>query len=321
MRFAFWTDLHLSGQTPRHRVDDYQFALISKIHEVYKAAHRDGADFVVCGGDTFDAHRMFSYSLLGKLMDMLCGYNIDTYFAVGQHDIHGYNPWTYQSSTLCFMISRSSQLHLLDEEEPRRVGDIELRPSHVWNEPKEAAEHTTDDNAVSVLVAHHLLTNKSTVFDTVSTTDFASWMHEGQARYDMVLSGDLHDGYSPHEVDDMWFCNPGSMARRAISDMHRTPCYAIIDVEPGAIPVIDVRELQSAQPGHEVFEETAAELLRKQGEGHDLSQFDASAFVNEMEQFEAQSANICDLIQKAGHSKGLRPEVMKYLAKKSKETT
>lgn len=316
MRIVFWTDLHLSGQTPRHRVDDYQLSLLAKIHEVYQAAHNDGADFVVCGGDTFHAHRMFSYKLLGQFMDMLCGYEMDTYFIAGQHDVHGYNPWTYQSSTLCFMINRASQLHFLDDE-PVRVGEVQLVPSHVWDEPRDAAQFTLDDDAVNILVAHHLLTNKSTVFDTINTAEFAGWMRQGGADYDMVLSGDLHDGFDAHDVNDMWFVNPGSLARQAISDMKRTPCYAVIDVEPDGVPVIDVRNVNAAKSGNEVFGEAAVELLREQGPSRDLSEFDASAFVSEMEQFEVESADVHELVQKAGRAKGLREDVLRYLAEKS----
>jgi len=54
MRIVFYTDVQLSGQTPLHRVDDYQGALVAKLNEVYSEARRRNADFVVCGGDLFN---------------------------------------------------------------------------------------------------------------------------------------------------------------------------------------------------------------------------------------------------------------------------
>lgn len=313
MKFVFYTDVQLSGQTPRHRTDDYQAALIAKLEEVYAAAVAGKADFVVCGGDLFNSHRIFSYELLSPVMDALCDSGLDTYVAIGQHDILGYNPTTYRSSTLAFVVDRCPSLKVIWE--PVRVGDAQLVASHVWEDPRDAAHHELDDDAWKVLVAHHLLTNKKTVFETVNTGEFAGWMRDGGAEYDMVLSGDLHDGYDAHEVDGMWFCNPGSVARQAISDAKRMPRYAVIEAEPGEIPVVDLCDLECARPGSEVFGETAAEVMRGGAE------FDPTAFVKEVEDFEVESADVHELVQKVGRAKGMRKEVLAYIASKSEKTS
>jgi len=312
MRFVFYTDAQLSGQTPRHRTDDYQGALVAKLEEVYGAAVAEKADFVVCGGDLFNSHRIFSYELLSPVMDVLCDCGLDTYAAVGQHDILGYNPTTYKSSTLAFVVQRCRSLNVIWD--PVRVGDVQLVASHVWEDLRDAANHELDGGAWKVLVAHHLLTNKQTVFESVNTGEFAGWMREGGAGYDMVLSGDLHDGYDVHEVDGMWFCNPGSLARQAISDAGRMPRYAVVEVEPGEIPVVDLRDVKCARPGNEVFGETAAEVMRESAD------FDPTAFVREVEDFEVESADVHELVQKVGRAKGIRPEILAYIASKSEKT-
>ena len=309
MKFVFYTDVHLSGQTPHHREDDYQAALVAKMEEIYQTAVDERVDFLICGGDLFNSHRIFSYELLNPIMDAMCDSGLPTYFVVGQHDIIGYNATTYKSSTLAFVVERCNNVKVIWE--PTDIGDVQLHASHVWEDPKDASKALLDSSKVNILVAHHLLTNKQTMFDTVNTGDFAKWMSAAGADYDMVLSGDLHDGYDTHEVNGMWFCNPGSIARQAISDIKRMPRFAVIEAEPGEIPIIDVRPVKCAEPGDKVFGESATEVMRTKGT------FDPTAFVKEVEDFEVESADIYELVQKVGQTKKIRKPVLDYIASKS----
>lgn len=313
MKFVFYTDTQLSGQTPRHRIDDYQKALIDKLKEIYKTAADEEADFLVCGGDFFNSHRIFSYEFLCDVMDIICDQGLDTYIVIGQHDMIGYNKSSYSSSTLAFVVRRcKNREHGLKVIwEPTTIGDVQLVASHVWEDLKDASKQDLDDKAFKVLVAHHLITNKKTMFDTVNTGDFCKWMADDGVKYDMVLSGDLHDGYDVHEVDGTWFCNPGSIARQAISDIHRPPRFAVIDAKPDEIPIIDVRDVQCAKPGDEVFGESAIELVNK------TPDFDPTAFIKEVEDFEVESADGFELVQKVGYSMGKSKELMAYIGEKA----
>ena len=286
-------------------MDDFQGSILRKIEEVYEVSRNEGCEFVVCGGDIFNSHRIFSYELLGSAMDLICDSGLDTYTVVGQHDLIGYNRETFKSSTLAFVVDRCPSLRVIWE--PTTVGCVRLAASHVWEDPKDVGSHEMDRDFVNVLVAHHLLTDKDTVFDIVNTSDFVGWMKD-EERYDIVLSGDLHCGYSVHEVDGVWFCNPGSLTRQSTNDRMRSPKFAIIDVEAGGIPIIDERELECAQKGDVVFGESAAEIMRS-----DLK-LNPSVFIREVEEFEAESVDIQELIQKVGKVRGIRQEVLNYLA-------
>jgi DNA repair exonuclease SbcCD nuclease subunit len=281
--------------------------------EIYQSAIDERADFLICGGDIFNSHRIFSYELLTPIMDIMEDSGLDTYITIGQHDILGYNKNTYKSSTLAFVVGRRCKLHVIWD--PITIGDVQLIASHVWEDPKQAGTYKLDDSKYKVLVAHHLLTNKKTMFDTVNTTDFANWMREGGAEYDMVLSGDLHDGYDLHEVDGMWFCNPGSIARQAISDIKRIPRYAMIDASPNEIPIIDIRDVKCAKRGDEVFDESVTDIVRQRDD------FDPTAFINEIEEFEIESADVHELVQKVGRAEKLDKKVLEYLASKSEKTS
>jgi DNA repair exonuclease SbcCD nuclease subunit len=300
----FYTDPHITCVAPRHRCDDYGQAILAKLHEAYALADSEGCDFITLGGDLFNHHRIFSYELINDLMDILCQTKLETYAVVGQHDIHAYNPETFKSSTLAFVSRHCPHLHILWE--PTEVCGVVLHPSHVWDPVENALKPKVLDPAkLNVLVAHHLIHNQKKAFETVPTTFFAD------GPYDVVLSGDWHGGFEPHEHKGKWFCNPGSLARRAIDEIDRLPQVAILELEKGSIPIIDQRILKAARPGKEVFGQEVMEIIKKGQE-----EFDPSVFIENIEEFEAESVDIHELVQKAGQAKGIRKEILEYLGTK-----
>jgi DNA repair exonuclease SbcCD nuclease subunit len=307
-RVLFYTDPHVSLIHPVHRVDNYGMAILTKIREAYEIAEQASCEFVICGGDTFNNHRLFSYELLSELMDVICSCSLPTYSVVGQHDVHGYNPATFKSSTLAFVERLCSQLHVMWE--PTKLGGVTLYPSHVWQDAEEALRPKDFDSAqVNVLVSHHLLCSHKKVFDTIPTAMYAD------GPYDVVLSGDLHGGFDPHELNGHWFFNPGALARRAIDEMGRSPKVLIIDLKKGEVPVYDARLLKTARPGQEVFGQEIINIIREnQGE------IDPSKFISNIESFEAESTDVHELVQRIGASKGIPKPVLDYLHSKRDAT-
>ena len=307
-RLFFYTDPHLTCIPPKHRADNYAEAVIAKLAEAYEVAVSEGCEFVVMGGDLFNHHRIFSYELINSLMDIMCLSDLKTYMVIGQHDIHGYNPDTFGSSTLAFVERHCSQLQVLWE--PTEVGEVVLYPSHVWQNIELALKPASlDDSKVNILVAHHLLNDKRLAFEVVPTSMF------GDGPYDVVLSGDLHMGFESHEIKGRWFCNPGALARRAIDEVGRIPKVAVIEVEKGRIPIIDQRPLNSTKPGSEVFNQDVMEILQKS-----MDDFDPTKFVDNIEAFEAESVDIHELVQKVGLSKNIPRPVLDYLQGKRPAT-
>ena len=310
-RIGFYTDIHLQGKTPRHRIDDYPQTLLRKLEECYTRFEEAGCDFVIFGGDMFHQHRIYSYNIISAAMDAICDSKLETYSVIGQHDLKGYNKQTFDTSALAFLVRRCGRFHILWEAQ--EVGDCWLVPSHVWDNIEEADLLPTRDDKFNILIAHHLLTNKKAMFDVVNTGDFAS-SFEGGCPFQLVLSGDLHDGYKPHEVGDTWFCNPGSLARRATSDGDRMPQVAIIDVTgPKLPPAITIEQLKCGRPGSEVFSEDIAEIVRQRED------FDAENLVEDMLSFETEAVDVHDLIQTVGRVEGVPKPVLDYLATKNCE--
>jgi len=305
MKFLFYTDIHLSGMTPRHRVDNFSQALIGKLRESYSLAESLDCEFIAFGGDFFNSHRIFSYEIISEAMDIVGGSKLVTYAAVGEHDLFGHSPDTFATSTLAFFERHCPKLYIL--REPFEIGNVVLHAKHEWEDMRESMKRKVDESKLNILICHELITNQSPMFDVISTESLKP------CPFDIVVSGDLHDGFEPHEVDGKWFVNPGSLARRAINDSYRMPQVAVIDMEKGQIPVIEMRRLECAKTGSEVFGESIAEIARSKDD------FDGEAFAEEMLEFEAESVDVHELIQKVGRKKGLRDEVLDYLATKKSQ--
>jgi predicted phosphodiesterase len=300
-KFLFFTDSHLAGESPRHRIDNFPMALVEKQREVYAIAEQEGCQFVAFGGDWFNYYRIFNYEVIADSMDIVCGSKLQTYLVVGEHDIYGHNMATYPSSTLAFYVRRCSNMKILWE--PTEVEGVVLHGKHEPDKIADIIAAPKDLSKVNIMVCHELITCNEAPFEMIKTDTLRN------TGFDLIVSGDLHDGYQPHKVDDTWFVNPGSLARRATSDAWRSPQVAIISIEKGKDPIIEIRKLKCGRAGSEVFGESIAEIARE-------GTADANLFASELLQFEAESTDVHDLVQKAGNKAGLSQRVLKYLASK-----
>jgi DNA repair exonuclease SbcCD nuclease subunit len=278
--------------------------------EIYRMANELGCEFLGFGGDFCKTHRIFSYNVIGDVMDVICDAPLHTYACIGEHDLYGHSPNTYSSSTLAFIDRRCANIHMLMEplELPTASGPgVVLHAKHEWEAVADikGEGRKVDQSKLNILLCHELITNEDAPFDVTDTATL-----EGSP-FDLVCSGDLHTGYEPHEVDGTWFCNPGAICRENIGrDIDRMPQVALIDIEKGEIPVIQYRRLECPAPGTEVFGESIAEIVRAREE------FDGDSFADEMLTLEADSVDVHELIQTAGKTAGLSQRGLDYLATK-----
>jgi DNA repair protein SbcD/Mre11 len=300
-KFLFYTDLHLAGETPRHRIDNFPQALVAKQREIYQIAEEEGCEFVAFGGDWFNSHRIFSYDVMSDSMDIVCGSKLKTYMTIGEHDLYGHNIDTFKSSTLAFYIKRCGMIEVLWE--PTEVSGVVLYGKHETDKMMEAIAWPKDSSKVNVMLCHELITCNQAPFEMINTNTLRN------SGWDLILSGDLHDGYPTHEVDGTWFCNPGSLARRSTADASRMPQVAIVSIEKGKVPNIELRKLKCGRVGTEVFGFSLAEEIKAE-------EADASGFTTELLKFEAESTDIHELVQKSGAKAGLSKKVLEYLETK-----
>jgi len=300
-KFGFYTDLHLEGETPKHRIDDYPRTLIEKQREVYKIAQEEHCEFMLFGGDWCNNHRIYSYGVIDDSMDIVCNSDMRTYMVIGEHDLYGHNLSSYPTSTLAHIVRRCGMITVLWE--PVTLGDIVLYGKHEPDKMPDALAVKKDIAKINIMLCHELITCEEAPFEMINTNTLRN------TGFDLIVSGDLHKGYPVHSVDGTWFCNPGSLARRTTADAERFPQMAIISIEKGKTPKIEYRKLQCGKAGSEVFGTSIAEVARS-GVG------DASVFAKELMKIEASSTDIYDFVHQSGQQAGLRKPVLDYLDSK-----
>ena len=309
MSFLFYTDLHLQGCNPKHRVDDYPAALLAKLKEVYEIAQEKQVEFVLFGGDFFHVHKIFSYQAITNAMKIICKSRLMTYAIVGQHDLNGYNVDTYLSSTLCFMESHCSNWHTIIE--PVKVGKYTLSASHSWDKLLTRLQRP-EGAEISILMAHQLIADNKKSFPAFLSPEL-------QTNHDLILAGDLHEGFETHRIGETTFCNPGSLARLEMNKVfeNRPIQVAIVDyVQEGNVwkPQISKVALKCVKPEEEVFGKTLYEKLQEH------TGMDTSQLVNLLEGIEYDPIDLYDLIEKMASKYGLKKEALDYLLSKRKES-
>lgn len=302
--FIFFTDTHIAGETPRHRLDDFPVAILAKLREVYSIASERKCRFVACGGDFFNSHRIFDYDLLASVMDVIDGFDGPTYMTVGEHDLYGHNLDTFKTSALAFVARRCPKMVVLFEPVVLD-GWLHLSAKHEPDNIREFMARPVLEGETRILLCHELLAAKKYPYDIVETASI------GPCPYGLVLSGDLHDGYEIHEANGTVYANPGSLARRTIADAWRMPQVVLGRVERGKKPVVEFFRLKCAEVGKKVFDPAIEEAVG-------ASCFDDANFVKEVLGFEAESVDIHELVQKVGRASGVQRSVLEYLATKRK---
>jgi DNA repair exonuclease SbcCD nuclease subunit len=298
-RFVFFTDLHLAAQPPLRRADDFAASMLKKLSETLDIAKEVGADALLFGGDWYNRHRIYAYSVIGECMRLIDAAGIPIYGIIGQHDLIGYNAETYATSVLAFQEMFTDYYSTI--QEPVEFEDAVVYPCHVFDDLNEVMAQRVTKKKKAIVLVHKLLSEKDHAFDIIRTKSL------DPCPYNLVLSGDLHIGYPIHKVGDTVFANPGAMARLTIADVDRKPKVLVIECQVGKD--IEVREvpLQSVLPCDEAFTEFLADEVKTKPE------VDATKFVKEMRNLEQHAMDVFDLLMQAGRKKGVRKEVLDYI--------
>lgn len=310
MKMMFYTDVHLSGQTPVHRTDDYPKTMLDKLREVYEIADRAECDIAICGGDLFNSMKVYSYDVLNGVMDIIGGFPIKTFTISGQHELMGYNRSKHDSSALGLMVRCCEQLSLIPDGGVFLDSDYHLMASHAWDDVEEkVAAWEPVDGRVGILVAHALLSRDTHMFEVIQTSKLPP------TKFRLILSGDLHDGYPTHSIGKTTFCNPGALARPSMSEMDRHPQVAIVTIsDKGERLSVDLVKLKTAKPAEEVFGMTLVEELRE------VIEFDAKRFIKEVSELKGQRVDVFDLVRSVAKRTDVPKEVVAYILSKKRQT-
>ncbi len=300
-RFVFYTDVHLAARNPLHRIDDYSSSILDKVYQVYKLSEDLDANFIIFGGDFYNSHMVFSFRLITQAIKTVCGFNIPTHCIVGQHDLYGYNPSTYPSSSLAFQENHCEYFKTL--QAPFETEDSIIVPCHVYDDLDEKLAAIPDKGEKKlILVAHKLISKDAQPFKIICSSDIKS-------NYDLVLSGDLHCGFPVHTVNNTIFANPGALARITTRDIKRSPQVVVVTIKGTPLKLFVEYVPLTCQKGFDVFDpESIEDSIVKQA--------DVPSFIEEIESLQLESMDIFDLVDKLSAQRNIRKEVRDYILSK-----
>jgi len=301
MRGLFYTDIHVSGQNPRNRIDDYPRAIIEKLRETYQIAVDKKCDFILFGGDFFDTHKIYSYDIISEAIEIISDSPLETYCIIGQHDLRGYNPSTYDQSAFGFVQKHCKNFHVIWER--MEIEQCVLYPCHVWDDFDEVVKMDLDDEKPTIMLAHHLLSKDLHMFDIIQTSSIE------KCDFDIVLSGDLHTGYDPHTIDGTLFANPGSLCRKTKADKDRDPRVLLFEMKKGKTRAKFI-DLKCAGDSEKVFRKSIIDDV------YEKPEFDITGFAENVNDLEAESVDIFDVITKTAKVNKIDKKVLNYILSK-----
>lgn len=286
-KFGFYTDTHVSHINPQHRTDDYSSAILNKIDEIYSVCKSEKVDFMLFGGDMFNAHKAGDFWQLNRFMGILNKCALQTFSIVGQHDLAGYNDSSYERSTLSMLEHNPFWTVVRGESNP--LPFVSVNSCHVYDDHEEFLKKQLDKSKINIGMAHKLFYDKDAIFDVINVTKLE------KNDFNLVLSGDLHCGYNPTLNEGTCYANPGSICRRTIDEQSKIPHYYIIEckVDDGD-PYFEFehRKVDCARLGSEIFTESILRTFKKDDKGHL-----AEAAVNKLKEVAEREQAVSDIFE------------------------
>lgn len=293
-KFGFITDTHFDYKY-ESRKDDTLKTLLSKLKQSYDYFKSRDCDFVIHGGDMFDRHRIYNFDLIRDVRNIMKQSGLITYFILGQHDAQGYNKKTIGKSNLGF-VSDISDNTLIFIDDYIETDDFIIYASHVSEKDViKRINNIKQQKKPTICVCHALLTDKKEAFGTISIK------HINNPNVNLVLSGDLHDGYNLQEVNNTQCYNPGAFARTEKG--MRLPKTGIFTWNNNKF------ELEEFYPDcpkcEDIFyweDETKTASVKKD--------IDSVSFINAFQEFKGETGNAFDLLIKVGEKENIDEEIL-----------
>lgn len=231
MKILYLTDSHIRANNPSSRKDNFYEAMLKKLRWIGEHIRDNNVDIVIHGGDWLNRPDI-SYSALKDIFYILKEWNVPIYTVLGNHDIYGYNPKTFDRTALSILCSfglvkRLSSDPIIDRE----VSLTGVDAHYNLDKNGVVSDYVNvqgPENKVKIHVVHGFLDRKK--WEMVPSTSIDDILHTDA---DIILTGHEHGGYGIVIKDKKIFINPGALARvsASIGDVNQNVKIAIIEVE------------------------------------------------------------------------------------------
>jgi predicted phosphodiesterase len=326
-RIAFFTDLHLRGQGPSSRQDDYPQSILNKLEYCLKRSS-EKADAALFGGDFCHSYRLTSDGVKEKAIQIFDNeLKVPFFYTWGQHDLFGKDYETRHDSAKAFILRQVSRV-VGDIEEVQTDKDVvrEINGAKVsilgcpsgfdpiaWS--KRMSRRNPKNADCRIAVVHHLLTTEETKW-LIPIDEF-----DGSG-FDVVICGDLHQGFPPIKTDSgCLFLNPGSLARtqKTAQDMAREIRGVDIVIEDDGTVGYEFWPVECAGKGEEVFKPNAPvieEEINIEEDNSDSEEIVFEEVVDALGSIGISKIDVWDMLEKKAMEAGLDEKIIKYILSK-----
>ncbi|SEF46452.1 DNA repair exonuclease SbcCD nuclease subunit [Caloramator fervidus] len=257
MRFLFFTDLHIRGNNPRSRKDNFVETLKAKLNELVEISINENIDKVLFGGDLFDRPDV-SISVVKDFIKIIKNFPTPILCVIGNHDVYGQNPNSV-NRTILGLLEELKIVEFLDHQPKifytNNGKSIQVTGSNYYYnvDGKDKSAYIVNKKFAdyAIHVVHGFLLEKPfnnevnyTLIDDIAPFTAA----------DVTLAGHYHNGFGIKNYCNKYFINPGAISRisNALSEIRRIPSYVIIDIDSHINT--EIRPLKCAQIGENVLD-------------------------------------------------------------------
>ncbi|MEN6565900.1 MAG: metallophosphoesterase [Veillonellales bacterium] len=263
MKFLFIGDIHIRGNNPRNRLDDYKEACKTKLRECFKIAVENKVTAILQSGDIFHSPEVSIATLL-DFVEVFKECPVPIYCTVGNHDVFGYNLETYGRTSLQLLQLLVQNFNVAaGNARDTVIGDGKSK-TDVWVsfQPYTSQVDTNGFGYMSsvgsfepvIHMVHGMLLDHNLPYEAKYTN-----LYNVETDADIILSGHDHIGYGViKRHDGKLFCNPGALMRinASTAEISRPIQVALINTEKMDIQLIP---LKCAKPGEEVLDRSQIE--------------------------------------------------------------
>ena len=228
MKIIFFTDVHLVSKTNINRIDNLPETQKLKLNELIDVCNRGDINLVLSSGDIFNRHTP-AITTMNTFTNFVECLNIPFILCPGNHDLHGYNYKTLETTGLgytCKLLKIHKQIKLFKEN--GEYIDYENFRIHfketIDKEPMKEFMVDKTTNEFHIGLIHDMVYDKD-FYDIVTT------YKNFNTNLDIIFNGHIHNGHDPIYLNDTWFINTGSVTRMHKPKPIFIPRYAICNLK------------------------------------------------------------------------------------------
>lgn len=304
MKFIYLTDIHIRGNNPINRKDNYPLAIINKLKELNKIIEISNIDAILCGGDLFDVPAI-SNKILCQIAEVLLSYKIPIYITPGNHDIVGQSLETLEHTSIGILAS-TGVIHLLDKTPTilTKGNDKVAITGHAFTPELDSPEtKDTDymiqriDNAYNILISHSMVVEKPFVGNYTI-------IDELQTNADMVLTGHYHPERFDRRLNNDYstmLLKPRAVSRKENTVQSKTylPEFLLLEILGHKLNKYQFRVFNSASL--DVFKDKVVKEV-------DIQEF--SNKIDELDRDKWKSLNVQEMIKEIAREMNLEKPII-----------